>query len=58
MLSDYSMGNEYGYRNNDQFALFTNILEEFQAYFSVYIAMQTSGWMVIIKNDRNMSCWF
>ena len=57
MSSDYSVDNEYGYGNNDRLALFTNIFEEFQAYLLIYIALQTSDWILIIKNYGNKIYW-
>ena len=38
----YSQFVQNGYQNDDQFALFFNVIEDYQVYLSVYIAIRTS----------------
>ena len=49
---DYSEFNKSGYISDDQFALFSNVLEDFQAYYAMYIAIRSSDW--VLRNSALM----
>ena len=47
-----------GYKEGNQFVLFTNILKDFHAYYAMFIAIRTGNWSLRIESLKMMATRF
>ena len=47
-----------GYKEDDQFALFTNMLKDFHAYYAMFIAIRTGNWSLRLASLKMMTTRF
>ena len=57
-LSRYQDYMKNGYKEDDQFALFTNMLKGFHAYYAMFIAIRTGNWSLRLASLKMMTTRF